>query len=868
MVFDPNIEDRITFLEINGGADAGLFALGAIDYNADGSAAAAIRFVAAPDYEDPRDEGADNEYHFTLVAESGEGESARTESQSVTVTVTNVPIEPPLLTRAFPPLNFSLFDNPVVLTLGDYFASSSGSAGFLSYGTSVEEAGIVNFVIRPGLIILGPLKVGETVVDVIATDTTDIDDRNQPTTTARIHVTVVDPGRTPGAALNLLANREGQNIVLTWQAPVNIADSMLTLARYEAQRRMDGGDYGASRSTSDTTLAFSLPGKGSYQFRVRAVAVPVAGAESNDELGPWVSTNYQDPANRLPVAQGVFAMQRLRQGGDPVMVDLSALFTDPDGDVLTYTATAMRPWVASASVENGSMMRLSPGVVGATMVTITATDPAGLAARRTAAVAVEGAADTDGICGRTPEVQVVIVGFIPGIDDCADVTPAHLAAISETFRIINQGANLTALKSGDFAGLSSITQLFLAQNTHLVTLPEGVFDGLDSLTFFDLGNNRDVRTRTGLTTLPAGLFRGLDRLRELKLDFNELASLPTNLFAGLSNLQKLNLSINELTALPAGVFSGLSSLQELDLRGNDITALPVSLFAGLSDLELLGLRENDLESLPAGIFIGLDSLTSLDLADNPGAPFPLTFALQRSAPDAALTTAPFGLRLALAEGTPFAASVDWSATNAAPASGAASMAAGAADGMSFNVAFSDLDAPLTVTMRNPRFDGSPTVTGISLQVGGPFVIGASDTAGSHTPIFTEAEYRFTLPENQDGGSEPVAVGVARATAAGGGDMDVAYRITDGDTNRFAINPTSGAITYIGAGEDFESDPIDYTLTLEAANGAATAAADGRGCRRYHRLHHQRQRRRRQRRPRLIRDQSRQRRAGLHQCPRL
>ena len=67
---------------ISGGADQALFA---IDENS-----GEVRFRAAPDYENPEDDGTNNLYNFTVTATSTEGGARATETQHVAITVTDV----------------------------------------------------------------------------------------------------------------------------------------------------------------------------------------------------------------------------------------------------------------------------------------------------------------------------------------------------------------------------------------------------------------------------------------------------------------------------------------------------------------------------------------------------------------------------------------------------------------------------------------------------------------------------------------------------------------------------------------------------------------------------------------------------------
>ena len=194
---------------------------------------------------------------------------------------------------------------------------------------------------------------------------------------------------------------------------------------------------------------------------------------------------------------------------------------------------------------------------------------------------------TAGICGRTAAVRTAIVGEISGVASCADVTDAHLGAITGTLDL--DAAGLTALAAGDFDGLTALTYLLL-QNNSLPTLPAGVFDELTALTLLFLRSN-------SLSTLPAGVFDKLTALTALDLRDNSLSTLPAGVFDELTALTALALSINPLSTLRAGVFDALTALTTLDLSANSLS------------------------TLPAGVFDKLTALTTLRLQGNPGAPF-------------------------------------------------------------------------------------------------------------------------------------------------------------------------------------------------------------------------------------------------------
>ena len=248
-----------------------------------------------------------------------------------------------------------------------------------------------------------------------------------------------------------------------------------------------------------------------------------------------------------------------------------------------------------------------------------------------AAVPALSQAQTVNICDRTKQVRDQILLWL-GANDCAAVDSQALAGQLSALQLQRQ--ELTALQSGDFAGLTGVLSLQLHEN-QLTALPADVFDGLTSLNGLSLDKNQltalpaDVfdsltltlytlgLTENRLTTLPADVFDGLTRLDWLRLNENRLTALPAGVFDGLTSLNGLWLHDNRLATLPAGVFDDLTDeLERLHLNGNRLTTLPAGVFDGLWRLDWLDLQDNRLTTLPAGIFDGLHLRRALDLSGN------------------------------------------------------------------------------------------------------------------------------------------------------------------------------------------------------------------------------------------------------------
>ena len=258
-----------------------------------------------------------------------------------------------------------------------------------------------------------------------------------------------------------------------------------------------------------------------------------------------------------------------------------------------------------------------------------------------ATLAPEPAHAQTGICGRTKVVRDALVALIPGVSHCANVTAAHLAAITgelDLTGVHGEDPRVTALAAGDFDGLTSLDELSLGVNA-LTTLPDRVFDDLTALTDLSLEQNRltglpdgvfdnltaltslGLRDNRVLTELPDGVFDNLTALRTLLLRGNGMTELVDGMFDNLTALTLLVLAVNELTELPDGVFDDLTALIDLDLADNELTELPDGVFDNLTALRDLDLGNNELTELPDGVFENLTALTELSLARSPGAPF-------------------------------------------------------------------------------------------------------------------------------------------------------------------------------------------------------------------------------------------------------
>ena len=398
--------------------------------------------------------------------------------------------------------------------------------------------------------------------------------------------------------------------------------------------------------------------------------------------------------------------------------------------------------------------------------------------------AQDNAPELTPVSDRTQQVQDRIVALVPGVDAADDVTAAHLALITN-LNLSDQ--SITALKTGDFDGLSALRSLSLAENT--------------------------------LSSLPADIFSGLSALVQLDLGSNELSNLPANIFSGLSAMSRLNLSDNSLDSLSANTFSGLSSLTGLDLENNELSSLPAAIFSGLSSLNWLSLSSNQLTSLPDGLFSGLSSLNSLYLIGNTVS-LSIAVSLEKVGGNqfkaTTATGAPFNLVLPI---TVTNGSIDDSATTV-------TIPAGSIE-----------SEPLTVIRTPGTSDAITAVIGtlpelptshfgysltkpssadntLSFALGIPKPTG--DPKVNHAPIFTEGSSTTrSIPENT-----PAGKNIGSPVSATDLDEDVlTYTLSGADAAAFGIISTSGQLQ--------TRDPLDYekkntyAVIVTVSDGSAT-----------------------------------------------
>ena len=136
-------------------------------------------------------------------------------------------------------------------------------------------------------------------------------------------------------------------------------------------------------------------------------------------------------ANQPPVSVGIIADRQMTVGSMAVVVDVAAAFQDPESDTLTYGASSSLTSVATLS-RSGSMLTITPGTAGRTIITVMATDAGGsnmsASQRFVVTVGNDYDADGDGLIGVSNLAQLDAMRYDLDGNGYAGTVAAYAAA--------------------------------------------------------------------------------------------------------------------------------------------------------------------------------------------------------------------------------------------------------------------------------------------------------------------------------------------------------------------------------------------------------------------------------------------------------
>ena len=217
-----------------------------------------------------------------------------------------------------------------------------------------------------------------------------------------------------------------------------------------------------------------------------------------------VAVTVQAGPNRRPSGRPIPA--QALSGGASVDLDLSSYFSDPDGDPLTYTGSSDDTGVATAGVI-GNTLTIRGAASGSATVTVTATDPGGLAATREITVTV---ARPD---NRPPEATGTIPGQALDADQSATVRLSSYFDDPDGDPLVYTATVSPARVADVTVSGSTVTVTGLARGTATVTITGRDLGGLEATQEFDVAVSNSAPQETGTvpaTTIAAGATARID----------------------------------------------------------------------------------------------------------------------------------------------------------------------------------------------------------------------------------------------------------------------------------------------------------------------------------------------------------------------
>ena len=432
----------------------------------------------------------------------------------------------------------------LTLNLSGYFADPDGDA--LTYAAVTGQPHLVAVAVSGAILELAALLQGEAEVTVTASDPEGL--------TASSSVRVVIPNRSPVVA-DTLADRRlpgpGRAVVVDVSGVFSDPDGDSLAISAESG---DTSVVAVSLSVDTLTLTGgSAGGRGEVTLTAR----DPEGAEAIVTLGVVV--------NRRPQAFGEIPGQMLVAETPPLELDVSEVFSDPDGDSLTFVASSSDTSVVTVLVSSAVLIVESQTVHEARAeVVVTARDPDGLEAGLEFSVTITENPD-----------RAALVAFYEATD-------------GPNWYANDSWLSNAPLKDWRGVGVTDgrVTSLVLSDHDLKGPIPPEL-GSLSRLERLDLGGN----VLTG--PIPPSL-ENLTELAVLDLLSNSLTdSIPPEL-GNLTRLQRLNLANNDLTGSIPPSLGNLTALESLVLWGNSLTgSIPLEL-GNLTALESLVLRSNSL----------------------------------------------------------------------------------------------------------------------------------------------------------------------------------------------------------------------------------------------------------------------------------
>ncbi|WEK54366.1 MAG: S-layer homology domain-containing protein [Candidatus Cohnella colombiensis] len=303
------------------------------------------------------------------------------------VTVMNVPNQPPVGID-IPDQSLESGTSAKQIDLSLYFSDPEHEV--LTYTATVQNGALATAVVSGDKLNITPVAEGITTIEVMATDP-------KGATASKTIALTVTPANKPPIGLDI----PDQSLEAGTSAKEIDLSSYFSDPEHEVLTYTTTVQNGALATASVTGDKLSITPLAEGATTINVTAMDSKGATASKTIALTVT-----PANKPPVGLNI-PDQSLESGTSAKQIDLSLYFSDPENEMLTYTATVQNGALATASV-TGDKLSITPVAEGITTIEVAATDPKGAYTSRTVNLTVTAASVTPPADNKPPSVVASI----------------------------------------------------------------------------------------------------------------------------------------------------------------------------------------------------------------------------------------------------------------------------------------------------------------------------------------------------------------------------------------------------------------------------------------------------------------------------
>ncbi len=307
---------------------------------------------------------------ITVTATDPDTRGSVTRTFRVTVVSPN---NAPQLIGNIPDLTLYLDDAGTQVDMTPYFRDQDNE--FLRFIPQSSNPMVVTATSVGRNVIFNVNGLGEITMTIIAQDGAGA------TAFGSFKVTVLDPNAAPQAV----------GVIPPQTIRVGDEGLALSLGSYFTDANNDPLTYRAvSADTSILTVEVTEAVVTLTAVVVGETTVTVTATDTGGKSATQTIVVVVLPANKPPEVTGQIPDQTLQYNDEPLGLDVTMYFTDPDGDVLSYIGEGTDEAVAEVRVHSDGLVRIDPISHGEIEVTVTARDPLGASVSQSFMVMVQG----------------------------------------------------------------------------------------------------------------------------------------------------------------------------------------------------------------------------------------------------------------------------------------------------------------------------------------------------------------------------------------------------------------------------------------------------------------------------------------------